>query len=174
MNMKVAAGSPDGRTGQARTTAVRAGAPGLALFLMFAGAGPCLFGQAARADAAVLQQRCARCHDADGTGRSSRGNLSEIPDFRSHKWQTSRSDAQLRVSILDGKGSHMPAFRGKISDDEARRLVSTIRSLDPTPAARAMADGPADDFERRFRQLQEELNELKKQFRELSARPREP
>ncbi len=156
---------------------LRAGAPPAMAFLLCAGAALCLFGQAARAGGAVLQQRCARCHDGDGTGRSSRDNFSEIPNFRSHKWQTSRSDAQLLVSILDGKGTHMPAYRGKVSDAEARQLVSTIRALDPTPmptTARAVADESSDDFERRFRQLQEELNELKKQFRELSARRREP
>jgi mono/diheme cytochrome c family protein len=121
---------------------------------------------------AALQQRCARCHDADGAGKSSRGNLKQIPDFTSHKWQSSRSDAELLVSILDGKGSHMPAYRGKVSDAEARKLVADVRALDPTPAVKAAADDASDDFERRFRRLQEELADLKKQFREVESQRR--
>jgi mono/diheme cytochrome c family protein len=131
---------------------------------------------AARAirDGAALQQRCARCHDADGTGKSSRANLREIPDFSSHKWQSSRSDAELLVSILDGKGSHMPGFRGKISEDAARDLVAVVRAIDPTPAAKLAARGSQDDFEHRFRQLQDELAELKKQFKDLDVPRRKP
>jgi hypothetical protein len=119
-----------------------------------------------------LHQRCTRCHDADGTGQSSRDSLREIPDFHSHKWQASRSDAELLVSILEGKGKHMPSFRGKISDAEARDLIAAIRAFDSTPAVRPVADDPTDGFERRFRELQKELDELKRQFRELSNPPR--
>ena len=74
----------------------------------------------AGAAAKRLQSRCTRCHDADGSGRSSRDKLREIPDFSNHKWQASRTDSELLVSVLDGKGSHMPGFRGNIEDDDAR------------------------------------------------------
>jgi mono/diheme cytochrome c family protein len=126
-----------------------------------------------RTSGVSLKSRCARCHDADGTGKSTRSNFSEIPDFTSHRWQASRSDAQLRASILDGKGSHMPAFRDKISDKEARETIALVRKLDPdSPAVRA--DRSMDDFEERYRQLQQELQDLKKQFHELSPPPRKP
>jgi mono/diheme cytochrome c family protein len=121
----------------------------------------------------MLQPRCARCHDGNGTGNAARENLPEIPDFSSHKWQVSRTDAQLLASILDGKGNHMPPYRGKVNEREARDLVAQIRDLDPAPAARP-PDSPPDDFERRFRALQEELGELKKQFREMSAPQHKP
>jgi mono/diheme cytochrome c family protein len=127
-------------------------------------------GQASRT---TLQPRCARCHDQDGTGRSGREHLSEIPDFSDHKWHLSRTDAQLLVSILDGKGSHMPSYRGKLSEKEARDMVVQVRDLDPAPGIRQVADSP-DRFERRFKELEEELQELKRRFRELSEPPRKP
>jgi mono/diheme cytochrome c family protein len=114
-----------------------------------------------------LSSRCTRCHGSDGTGSPARDQLGEMPNFTSHKWQTSRSDTQLFVSILDGKGSHMPSFRGKLSDKEAREMVSQIRALDPEKAE-SRSESAADDFETRFRELQKELEELKKQLRELT------
>jgi mono/diheme cytochrome c family protein len=121
-----------------------------------------------------LPGRCARCHDADGTGRSARDNLHEIPDFSNQKWQASRSDAELLVSILDGKGRHMPGFRGKVADGEARALVASVRALDPAPAAARPVSASQEDFERRLRELQKELDDLKKQFKDASAPRRKP
>jgi mono/diheme cytochrome c family protein len=126
-----------------------------------------------RAPGGPLQSRCARCHGDDGAGRTGRRHFSEIPDFSSHHWQASRSDAELLVSILDGKGSHMPSYRGKVSEQEARDLVVQVRALDPAPQARPAA-APADDFERRYRELQRELDDLKRQFRDLSRGPDKP
>jgi mono/diheme cytochrome c family protein len=121
-----------------------------------------------RAAVGNLNARCARCHGQDGTGGAARGNqFDEIPNFGNHKWQVSRSDAQLLVSILDGKGSHMPPYRGKLSEQEARELVAQVRALDPQ-RDEARGDGRASDFEQRFRELQKELAELKKQLRDLS------
>jgi mono/diheme cytochrome c family protein len=133
-----------------------------------------------KANHGLFHPRCARCHDADGTGRSARNNnVSEMPDFTSHKWQASRTDAQLLVGILDGKGKHMPAYRDKLTEKEARDMVAQLRGLDPapaapTPAAAAPAAATADDFERRFRELKKELEDLKKQSREQSAPPPKP
>jgi hypothetical protein len=105
--------------------------------------------------------------------------VAEIPDFNSRRWQQRRSDAQLVASILEGKGTRMPAFGGKVSKGQARKLVAYIRSLAPARAkatrtvpTRAQAGaGLEDDFEKRFRQLQEEYDQLDKQIRELSRQP---
>src|SRR5262245_61370692 len=48
---------------------------------------------------------CARCHGNDHTGAAGR-----VPNFTSRSWQQRRSDSQLLVSILEGKGSGMPPF----------------------------------------------------------------
>jgi hypothetical protein len=72
----------------------------------------------------------------------------------------------------------MPAYRGKLSEKEARDMVAQVRDLDPAQAVRQVDATPAaataDEFERRFKELQEELEDLKKRFRELSAAPRKP
>jgi hypothetical protein len=125
-----------------------------------------------RRKAPTLLKRCARCHDDDGTGQSTRDNFREIPDFRNHTWQSSRSDAALLVSILDGKGKHMPAHRGKISDAEARSLVVAIRAFDPKAGMRRVGDDKEEDWERRFAELERELDDLKRQLREMSRPPR--
>jgi mono/diheme cytochrome c family protein len=117
--------------------------------------------------AQLFQQRCARCHEEDGTGTSLRDSVPQVPNFRSHGWHVARSDAQLRVAILEGKGTRMPAFAGRLSDQEARELVRRVRAFDPTLGRRDLT--PADDFDRRFRELQRELEDLKKQFRDLAT-----
>jgi mono/diheme cytochrome c family protein len=130
----------------------------------------------ARPGDTLYRRRCARCHADDGTGAAAR-----TPNFSSHRWQAAHGDATLRASILEGKGTQMPAFSGKITEPEARDLVARIRTFDPTPVVKptagtstGMTTGPPDDFEERFRRLEEELQELKKKFHELSTPPKKP
>ncbi len=119
----------------------------------------------------LFRQICTKCHGADGTGSAARSCLPEIPDFTSAPWQARRADARLMASILDGKGSDMPPQGGKISEEQARGLVAHVRGFAPTrekpgrgeQAGRAMAS-----FDERFRRLQEQQDELRRQFRELS------
>src|SRR5262245_29201407 len=117
---------------------------------------------------AVYRQRCQRCHDADGSGASS-----DAPDFRVAAWQRRHTDVQLLVSILDGVGA-MPGFRGKFSQGQARDLVALVRTFGGRTASARRGDGAAEDFETRFRQLQEELDELRRQFYELTRTARAP
>ena len=78
----------------------------------------------------LYRKNCVRCHGKDGKGKEARGEMQAIPDLTSHKWQGQRSDAQLMVSILDGKGKDMPAFGDKINQDAAKELVNYIRQFD--------------------------------------------
>lgn len=123
----------------------------------------------------LFQRRCAGCHDSDGSGGVLRGSVPLVPDFTSSRWQQRRRDEQLLVSILEGKGSRMPSFHGRVSEEGAQDLVSLIRTFDPSydPAAAARNSITAGEFSRRFRELDQQMEELKKQFRELSAPPRE-
>jgi mono/diheme cytochrome c family protein len=130
----------------------------------------------AAADAAgrVYRQYCQRCHGADGKGAGE-----GLPDFTRRKWQERRDDAQLKVSILDGKGTTMPAFRGRLDEAQAKALVAHVRAFSPSPPAapgkNSTAGPPPDDeFEARMRQLQKELEDLRKQLKELDAKPRPP
>jgi mono/diheme cytochrome c family protein/uncharacterized membrane protein len=97
--------------------------------------------------------------------------LPEIPNFTDASWQGRRSEAQLQASILEGKGQGMPSFRGKLNEQQARDLTTHVRSFGPTTDKPGpdKPKGPtsAGSFEEEFRRLQQEMEELKKQSREL-------
>src|SRR5271165_3513801 len=117
----------------------------------------------------LFRQRCVKCHGADGTGSRTRSLLSEIPDFTIASWQEQRADAQLMASILDGKGSDMPPQRGKIGEEQVRSLVAYVRAFAPTrkkPGRGEQAGSAMASFHERFRRLQEQQEELRRQFRE--------
>jgi cytochrome c553 len=125
------------------------------------------YGQAE--SAGVYQKSCAKCHGTDGTGKPARAIDPEIPDFSAAAWQKRRTDAQLLVSILDGKGSSMPTFRGKLNDKQARGLVAHVRSFAPAnPDKPAPKDADAGSFTEQFRRLQEQFDQLREQLRVLS------
>jgi mono/diheme cytochrome c family protein len=113
----------------------------------------------------LYDRRCFRCHGEDGKGNGDRKG--PMPDFKSRRWQAGRSDAQLLVTILEGKGTRMPAFGGKIKEKEARRLVSCIRSLGPLPTPKK--ETAKDDFDRRFTRLLKRFRKLREKIRKLSA-----
>jgi mono/diheme cytochrome c family protein len=74
---------------------------------------------------------CLACHAADGKGTEMRKAMATIPDFTSRKWQDSLSNVQIKVSILEGKGTLMPPFRDKISDGENEELSAYLREFAP-------------------------------------------
>jgi mono/diheme cytochrome c family protein len=115
----------------------------------------------------ILYRRyCSRCHGSDGRGKSKRAHMPQIPDFTESSWQKRRSNSQLEVTILEGQGRSMPAFSQRLKDEEVQALVSYIRGFNSSDFAPASA--AVIEFDQRFRLLQEELNELRQQFRELS------
>lgn len=122
---------------------------------------------ALREGSRTFQKSCAACHGSDGRGDDARATFPEIPDFSAGGWQDGHADPHLIVSVLDGKGTGMPAFRDKLSRGQARELVTFIRSLGP-PTIRT-AHQPSDDFEARFGQLLAEFEELRRRSRALSA-----
>jgi quinol-cytochrome oxidoreductase complex cytochrome b subunit len=119
----------------------------------------------------LYRQYCLICHGTDGKGREMKASMPAIPDFSSRAFQQVTSNPQLVVGILDGKGTLMPAFRGRVTDEQARDLAAYLRAFGPAPPA--TVEAPAGDFEQRFRELQGQWNELQKQLQDLSKRPRD-
>jgi hypothetical protein len=95
--------------------------------------------------------------------------MPDIPDFTSRAFQESQTNERFTVSILDGKGKYMPAFRGRVNQSAVQDLVAYVRSFGPARAAPTVP--PASDFEKRFRELEQEWNELQKQMRDLPRPP---
>jgi mono/diheme cytochrome c family protein len=121
-----------------------------------------------REGATLFRRLCTRCHEADGRGSVVRESLPAIPDFTRGAWQQIRADAQLLVSILEGKGNGMPPFRGKIGPGEARDVMVYIRSFAPSQPRPSEI---SDNFDSRFRELKDEVENLARQVRALSSRP---
>lgn len=84
----------------------------------------------ARADdaASVFKAKCSVCHAADGSGSSAMGKQLGAKDLRSDEVQK-QTDAQLNNTITNGKGGKMPAYKGKLTDDQIKGLVTYIRTL---------------------------------------------
>jgi cytochrome c oxidase cbb3-type subunit 3 len=116
---------------------------------------------------AVFQKTCAMCHGRDGKGEVARDSLPSIPDFTVRDWHQKRTNAQLLISILDGKGTEMPAFRDKVPRERAREVVNYIRTF--APGAAPASGSSTNDFEDRFNKLAREFDELARQIRALSA-----
>ena len=121
----------------------------------------------------LYRRNCASCHGDDFTGSVWREFRPEIPDFTSAAWHAKRSDARLLASVLNGAGSGMPAFRRKLSEEQARALVARLRRAAPTFVPGQRPDAEPDDFHSSFEELEGEMNRLKKEFHE-ATRKNEP
>src|ERR1700687_568203 len=72
-------------------------------------------GPAPDAGGDLFKQKCAMCHGADGKGYAAL----KTPDFTDPKVQASLTDQEITQTIKNGKkGTAMPAFADKLSDDE--------------------------------------------------------
>jgi cytochrome c6 len=74
-----------------------------------------------------FKAKCAMCHGADGAGSTPTGKALKVRDLGSADVQ-GQSDAQLTDIVTNGKGK-MPAYKGKLTDDQIKELVAFIRSL---------------------------------------------
>ena len=126
-----------------------------------------------RAASVLFRQYCIVCHGVDGEGAAAmRPALRTLPDFSKPAFRDQHSDPQMLISILDGKGTLMPANRGRISEPQARDLVAYIRAFAPPGAAAAAL--PTNEFQQQFEQLQRQWEALERDIRALKKTPPKP
>jgi membrane protein involved in colicin uptake len=79
--------------------------------------------------APIWAKRCVKCHGSNGKGK-----LEGVPDLTGSKTK-SKSDKQLFNIIANGvkaeteDGEDMPAWKGKLTDDEIHAAVKYVKSL---------------------------------------------
>jgi mono/diheme cytochrome c family protein len=88
-----------------------------------------------KADAAqgrdLFATTCARCHGADGTGGLPVFDGGPSPrNFHDHAFQQDRTDEQIKLTIMNGKGTGMPSFGTLFDEQQLRSLVAHVRSFD--------------------------------------------
>ncbi len=74
--------------------------------------------------AATFKAKCAMCHGADGTKENPGMGVKSLAGADVQK----QSDADLVAAVSKGKGK-MPAYAGKLSDDEIKSVVAFVRTL---------------------------------------------
>jgi cytochrome c oxidase cbb3-type subunit 3 len=65
---------------------------------------------------------CVDCHGADGSGFMG-------PSFQDSRWHFGGSAGEVLQSIYEGRPEGMPAWGGRIGDEQIWRLVAYVRSL---------------------------------------------
>jgi mono/diheme cytochrome c family protein len=78
---------------------------------------------------ALYKSKCAACHGADGSGNTTMGKSLGAKDLGSAEVQK-QTDAQLTDIVTNGMaGGKMPAYKGKLTDDDIKGLVGYLRTL---------------------------------------------
>ncbi len=82
-----------------------------------------------------LDMKCPTCHGYQGSGDGflSAGLQSKPTDFSSAEIMNSTTDAQLRNTIRNGKGSGMPSY-AQFTDHQVAELVRYIGTLAQSPS----------------------------------------
>lgn len=106
------------------------------------------------------------CHGPDGKGGAVRIAMPAIPDFTNGGWHQARSNSQLVASVLNGKGTLMPSWQGRISPGQARDLVEFLRTFGPERLVASAA--PAGAFGTQFNKLSQQWDELESRMKALT------
>ena len=85
-----------------------------------------VFAQSGGADT-FKATKCAMCHGADGLGATPAGKAMKAASFKDPA-VIKASDAQLIAIIKSGKNK-MPAYAGKLTDDQIKAVVTYLRTL---------------------------------------------
>ena len=75
----------------------------------------------------IFNSKCAACHGKDGKGDTAMGKKLNIRSLVSKEVQK-QTDAELLAISKKGKNK-MPAYDGKIADDDLKAVIAHIRTL---------------------------------------------
>jgi mono/diheme cytochrome c family protein len=84
-------------------------------------------GFAQQSGEATYKAKCSMCHGTDGLGQTPAGKAMKANSFKSDA-DVKASDADLTKITKEGKGK-MPAYAGKLTDDQIQEVVTYIRTL---------------------------------------------
>jgi mono/diheme cytochrome c family protein len=98
----------------------------LSLLLALAVMAPRMRGDTAKG-AEVYKAKCAACHGADGKGETTIGKTLKVKDLALPEIQN-QHDSELKTLLENGKGK-MPAYKGKLTNEQIESLVQYIRVL---------------------------------------------
>jgi cytochrome c6 len=90
-------------------------------------AGLSLASQSQSTPEVLYKSKCSTCHGNDGSGNTSEGTATAAKDFREPE-VVQEADADLEEVIRKGR-QKMPAYQGKLSEDQVDGLVKYIRQL---------------------------------------------
>jgi cytochrome c553 len=90
--------------------------------------------------AALYKSKCAACRGADGSGNVPTGKTLGVTDLTSGDLQK-QTDAQLTDSIANGKGKKMPAYKGKLTDDQIKGCSATFADWQKSSANQQSRSG---------------------------------
>ena len=73
------------------------------------------------------KSKCAMCHGPDGAANTPAGKAMQTPAVTAPQFAKA-SDAELLAILKNGKAK-MPAYTGKLTDDQMKALILYMRSL---------------------------------------------
>lgn len=77
--------------------------------------------------------KCARCHAADGSGKTAVGKKLKIRDYTSADVQAKMTDEEITKAILDGVTvdgkERMKPFKDALSADDVKAMLAHIRAM---------------------------------------------
>jgi len=82
--------------------------------------------------ARTWKAKCGSCHGAEGKGDTEQGHKAKIADFSTADWQKTKSDADLKAAIENGKKKgdvEMEPYKDKLEPAQIDALVAHIRSF---------------------------------------------
>jgi cytochrome c oxidase cbb3-type subunit 3 len=79
-------------------------------------------GKVREGSALFISYNCMDCHGADGSGAMG-------PSLADGRWHFGGTDGEVFQSIYEGRPDGMPAWGGRIPDDQIWRLVAYVQSL---------------------------------------------